>query len=73
MTEIYERGFIQATFLVYEDFPNYKSGVYKYSTWELMGDILLKLLDGEVKMEWNIDYVLIHGMNIGVIMVLSKY
>ena len=47
MTEIYERGSIESNFLVYEDFVNYKEGVYQHVEGELLGGMLLKLLDGE--------------------------
>ena len=47
MTEIYERGSIESNFLVYEDFVNYREGVYQHVEGELLGGMLLKLLDGE--------------------------
>jgi cathepsin B len=44
MTEIYERGSIESNFLVYEDFVNYKEGVYQYVEGELLGGHAIKII-----------------------------
>ena len=36
-SEIFESGPVQATFSVYEDFMNYRAGIYKYVTGKLLG------------------------------------
>ena len=43
-TEIYERGSIEASFLVYEDFVNYKEGVYQHVEGELLGGHAIKII-----------------------------
>ena len=43
-TEIYERGSIEASFLVYEDFVNYKDGVYQHVDGELLGGHAIKII-----------------------------
>ena len=37
MQEIYENGPVEGAFIVYEDFPTYKSGVYSHHTGEALG------------------------------------
>lgn len=37
MQEIYNRGSLVATYAVYEDFYQYSSGVYQYTTGQLVG------------------------------------
>ena len=43
-TEIYERGSIEANFLVYEDFANYKEGVYQHIEGGLLGGHAIKII-----------------------------
>ena len=43
-TEIYERGSIESNFLVYEDFVNYKEGVYQHVDGELLGGHAIKII-----------------------------
>ena len=43
-TEIYERGSIEASYLVYEDFVNYKEGVYQHVDGELLGGHAIKII-----------------------------
>lgn len=44
MTELYKNGPVEAAFSVYEDFPQYKSGVYQHVTGEMLGGHAIKLL-----------------------------
>ena len=44
MTEIYERGSIESNFLVYEDFVNYREGVYQHVEGELLGGHAIKII-----------------------------
>ena len=44
MTEIYDNGSVEAAFEVYEDFMNYKSGVYRYLTGSYLGGHAIKLI-----------------------------
>ncbi len=44
MTEIYEHGSVEAAFSVYEDFLNYKSGVYQNVTGRELGGHAIKLI-----------------------------
>ena len=43
-TEIFERGSIEANFLVYEDFVNYKEGVYQHVEGGLLGGHAIKII-----------------------------
>ena len=43
-TEIYERGSIEASFLVYEDFINYSEGVYQHVEGEALGGHAIKII-----------------------------
>ncbi len=42
--EVYTNGPIQAGFTVYEDFMNYKSGVYKHTTGKALGGHAIKIV-----------------------------
>ncbi|KAI6648853.1 Cathepsin B [Oopsacas minuta] len=44
MSEIYQRGPVEAAFKVYTDFLTYKSGVYQYSEGEFKGGHAVKIL-----------------------------
>jgi len=44
MTEIYEHGSVEAAFSVYEDFLNYKSGVYQHVHGSQLGGHAIKLI-----------------------------
>ena len=44
MQEIYENGPVEGSFLVYEDFVTYKSGVYQHVTGEYLGGHAIKIL-----------------------------
>ena len=37
MKEIYQNGPVEGAFIVYEDFPTYKSGVYHHTTGSALG------------------------------------
>ena len=43
-TEIYERGSIEASFLVYDDFVNYKEGVYQHIEGAVLGGHAIKII-----------------------------
>ena len=43
-TEIYERGSIEASFLVYEDFVNYYEGVYQHVEGKALGGHAIKII-----------------------------
>ena len=43
-TEIYERGSIESSFIVYEDFVNYKDGVYQHVEGDLLGAHAIKII-----------------------------
>jgi len=43
-TEILTNGPVEASFEVYEDFVNYKSGVYKHTTGKLLGGHAIKII-----------------------------
>ena len=45
MEEIYTNGPVEGAFVVYEDFPTYKSGVYSHHTGEALGGKILRLLE----------------------------
>jgi len=42
--EIYKNGSVEAAFTVYEDFPTYKSGVYRHTTGGALGGHAIKLI-----------------------------
>ncbi|KAM3137095.1 hypothetical protein pb186bvf_010823 [Paramecium bursaria] len=44
MTEIIERGPVQATFIVHEDFLNYRGGIYQYKVGAELGGHSVKIL-----------------------------
>lgn len=44
MQEIYDNGPVEGSFLVYEDFVTYKSGVYQHVTGEYLGGHAIKIL-----------------------------
>lgn len=44
MTEIYQHGSVEGAFSVYEDFPNYKSGVYQHVTGHELGGHAIKII-----------------------------
>ena len=44
MKEIYENGSVEGTFTVYEDFGDYKSGVYKHETGTYLGGHAIKII-----------------------------
>jgi cathepsin B len=44
MQEIYQHGPVEGSFLVYEDFVTYKSGVYKHETGEYLGGHAIKII-----------------------------
>ena len=63
--EIIKNGPVEAAFEVYEDFPTYKSGVYKHTTGQALGGHAVKIIgwgteDGEdywlVVNSWNSDW-----------------
>eukprot|EP01028_Stygiella_incarcerata_P002656 TRINITY_DN14_c0_g2_i2.p1 TRINITY_DN14_c0_g2~~TRINITY_DN14_c0_g2_i2.p1 ORF type:complete len:343 (-),score=65.54 TRINITY_DN14_c0_g2_i2:450-1478(-) len=65
MNEIYQHGPIEAAFEVYEDFPTYKSGVYKHTKGAFLGGHAIKIigwgsLNGvpywTVANSWNTDW-----------------
>lgn len=43
-TEIYKNGSVGGAFTVYEDFPNYKSGVYQHVTGQELGGHAIKVI-----------------------------
>ncbi|MEQ2216980.1 hypothetical protein XENOCAPTIV_028057, partial [Xenoophorus captivus] len=43
-SEIYKNGPVEGAFTVYEDFPSYKSGVYKHVTGSALGGHAIKVL-----------------------------
>lgn len=64
-TELMNHGPVEAAFEVYEDFPLYKSGVYKHTTGKMLGGHAVKLMGwGEengtkywlVANSWNTDW-----------------
>ena len=44
MQEIYENGSVEASFSVYDDFPDYKTGVYQHVTGGYLGGHSIKIL-----------------------------
>jgi len=44
MTEIYQHGSVEVAFQVYEDFINYKSGVYKHTKGSYLGGHAVKMI-----------------------------
>lgn len=44
MTEIYQKGSVTASFIVYEDFALYKEGVYQHVAGELLGGHAVKII-----------------------------
>ena len=44
MKEIYEYGSVEGSFEVYEDFEEYKSGIYQYTTGSLLGGHAIKII-----------------------------
>ena len=44
MTEIMTNGPVEGAFTVYDDFPTYKSGVYKHTTGQALGGHAIKIL-----------------------------
>lgn len=63
MAEVYKNGPVEVAFTVYEDFAHYESGVYRYTTGDVMGGHAVKLIgwgttdDGEdywiLANQWN--------------------
>ncbi len=65
MNEIYKNGPVEGAFIVYEDFPTYKSGVYSHHTGSALGGHAIRVLGwGEENGEkywlcgnsWNTDW-----------------
>ncbi|XP_056419824.1 cathepsin B isoform X1 [Hyla sarda] len=65
MAEIYKNGPVEGAFTVYEDFPTYKSGVYRHVTGEEIGGHAIKILGWGVENgtpywlcanSWNTDW-----------------
>jgi len=65
MTELMKHGPIEAAFTVYDDFPLYKSGVYKHTSQTALGGHAVKMIgwgvEGGVKYwlvanSWNTDW-----------------
>ncbi|CAN6469566.1 unnamed protein product [Victoria cruziana] len=66
MAEVYKNGPVETSFVVYEDFAYYKSGVYKHVSGESIGNHAVKLIgwgtteEGEdywlVANSWNSDW-----------------
>ncbi|KAE8605451.1 hypothetical protein XENTR_v10015145 [Xenopus tropicalis] len=65
MAEIYKNGPVEGAFLVYADFPMYKSGVYQHETGEELGGHAIKILGWGVENgtpywlcanSWNTDW-----------------
>jgi cathepsin B len=65
MRDLYQNGPLEAGFMVYQDFPHYKSGVYQHVTGEKIGGHAIKLMgwgvEGGVKYwlaanSWNTDW-----------------
>ncbi|XP_077345156.1 cathepsin B [Lithobates pipiens] len=65
MAEIYKNGPVEGAFTVYEDFPNYKSGVYQHTTGEEVGGHAIKVIGWGVENgtpywlcvnSWNTDW-----------------
>ncbi|XP_053314628.1 cathepsin B [Spea bombifrons] len=65
MAEIYKNGPVEGAFLVYADFPLYKSGVYRHVTGEELGGHAIKILGWGVEdgtpywlcaNSWNTDW-----------------
>jgi len=44
MTEIYTKGSVEVAFSVYEDFLNYKSGIYQHVTGGILGGHAVKMI-----------------------------
>jgi len=44
MTELYQNGSVECAFTVYEDFLNYRSGVYKHTTGSALGGHAVKMI-----------------------------
>ena len=44
MQDIYENGSVEASFTVYEDFLNYKSGIYQYVSGNYLGSHAVKII-----------------------------
>lgn len=55
--EILKNGPVEASYLVYADFPNYKSGVYQQTSDDYLGGHAVKILGWGV--ERGIDYWLV--------------
>ena len=58
MREIYENGSVEGTFSVYEDFADYKSGVYQHVTGSYLGGHAVKIIGWGVTSD-NVKYWLI--------------
>ena len=65
MHDIFHNGPVEGAFIVYEDFPTYKSGVYSHHTGEALGGHAIRILGwGEENGEkywlagnsWNTDW-----------------
>jgi len=65
MEEIYTNGPVEGAFVVYEDFPTYKSGVYSHHTGEALGGHAIRVLGWGVENgekywlcgnSWNTDW-----------------
>ena len=44
MEEIQTNGPVEAAFTVYADFPNYKSGVYQYTSGDVLGGHAVRII-----------------------------
>ncbi len=59
MQEIYENGPVEGSFLVYEDFVTYKSGVYQHVTGSYLGGHAIKMIgwgvENGVKFWWVVN------------------
>jgi len=58
-TEIFTNGPVEAAFSVYEDFVNYKSGVYQHTTGAYLGGHAVKVIGWGVDSTSGLDYWLV--------------
>merc|ERR1712032_1377241 len=70
--DMVQYGSATAAFTVYDDFPTYKSGVYKHTSNKQLGGHAIKLLGWELRMVRTTGWWRIPGMRSGVTMAPSR-
>ena len=56
MVELMTNGPVEAAFTVFEDFPNYKSGVYQHVSGNALGGHAIRILGKYLRMRQDLNF-----------------